>query len=132
MNNVRVLNKAVIFNKNQQLLALQRSKNNPARPLAWDLPGGNLKFGEKPLDCIKREILEETGLGVQPKVYYITSELGLDKKEFWVEVAYIASTTITTVKLSKEHCQYRWVSKKEFLSLESANYLKEFINNLPK
>lgn len=31
----------------------------------WDLPGGGLEFGEKPLDGLSREITEETGLKVQ-------------------------------------------------------------------
>ena len=31
----------------------------------WDLPGGSLEFGEKPLDGLSREMLEETGLTAQ-------------------------------------------------------------------
>lgn len=31
----------------------------------WDLPGGSLEFGEKPLDGLSREVLEETGLTVK-------------------------------------------------------------------
>jgi ADP-ribose pyrophosphatase YjhB (NUDIX family) len=30
----------------------------------WDLPGGSLEFGEKPLDGLSREMLEETGLSI--------------------------------------------------------------------
>ena len=30
----------------------------------WDLPGGSLEFGEKPLDGLAREVLEETGLSI--------------------------------------------------------------------
>jgi 8-oxo-dGTP diphosphatase len=31
----------------------------------WDLPGGSLEFGEEPLDGLKREVMEETGLIVK-------------------------------------------------------------------
>lgn len=32
----------------------------------WTLPGGHLEQFESPLDCVKREVLEETGFVVQP------------------------------------------------------------------
>jgi ADP-ribose pyrophosphatase YjhB (NUDIX family) len=31
----------------------------------WDLPGGRLEFGEKPLDGLVREVMEETGLTIE-------------------------------------------------------------------
>ena len=35
----------------------------------WDTPGGFLEEGEHPLDALRRELLEETGLIVEPDVY---------------------------------------------------------------
>ncbi len=32
----------------------------------WDIPGGFLDEGEHPLDGVRRELLEETGLEVEP------------------------------------------------------------------
>jgi len=33
---------------------------------AWDIPGGFVNEDEHPLDCVRRELLEETGLEVEP------------------------------------------------------------------
>jgi ADP-ribose pyrophosphatase YjhB (NUDIX family) len=50
---------AVIFNEQRHLLLCEHTYR---RIHPWGLPGGDLKYGEDPLDGIKREVHEETGL----------------------------------------------------------------------
>ena len=46
-------------------LLLARRAREPYRAL-WDVPGGFLGEYEHPLDCLRRELREETGLEVEP------------------------------------------------------------------
>lgn len=49
---------AVIINTEGQVLALERKKISGS----WQFPQGGLDEGEEPLEAVKREILEETGI----------------------------------------------------------------------
>jgi ADP-ribose pyrophosphatase YjhB (NUDIX family) len=56
---------------------------------AWDLPGGFVEEGEHPLDALRRELREETGLEVEP--------LGLHG--IWMDVYGGDSTAQSTLNL---------------------------------
>ncbi len=47
----------IIFDKQNKVLLCHRRDYD-----IWDCPGGGLKIGESPLEGIKREVKEETGL----------------------------------------------------------------------
>jgi len=49
-------------------LLLVRRAHEPFRGF-WDIPGGFLDEGEPPLDGLRRELLEETGLEIEPGDY---------------------------------------------------------------
>ena len=57
--------KAVIHSKDKILLQLRDQKPNIFYPGVWGLFGGGVDDGEKPIDALKRELLEEIGLEVK-------------------------------------------------------------------
>ena len=52
---------AIIRNASNQILLQRRGDNG-----LWSLPGGGVDPGETPAEAIVREVLEETGLRVEP------------------------------------------------------------------
>lgn len=130
INSVRIIAKAIITKKGK-FLTLKRNANDPARPNCWVFPGGNLEFGENINECIIREIKEETSLEVKEiKPLHINSEIDPKKNIFWIEIGYLCKYKSGEVKLSEEHSEYKWVTKDEFLSLESAIYLMDFVKRI--
>ena len=57
--------KAVIHSKDKILLQLRDQKPNIFYPGVWGLFGGGVDDGEKPIDALKRELLEEIGLEIK-------------------------------------------------------------------
>ena len=51
--------RAVIRDKDGKILLIRRRDNG-----VWDLPAGGIELGESIIDCMKREVREETGLEV--------------------------------------------------------------------
>ncbi len=126
MNSIGISQKAVVVNDEGKLLAIRRSGTAPIGALTWDLPGGDLEFGEDPIEGMKREIKEETGLDVRVVTPYDVAARVHESNTYWVTIAYHAHAS-GEVKLSYEHDQYQWVSKKEFLALESREKLRRFV-----
>ncbi|MDP2873810.1 MAG: NUDIX hydrolase [bacterium] len=130
MNQVGASQKAIIFNKEGRFLTLYRTATAPARPNTWDFPGGDLEFGEDAMNNIFREIKEETGLEVKDlRPFDVESHINNDG-DFWITIGYTALAVSEKVTLSFEHNEFKWVTAKEFLGLESAPKLKQFVENL--
>ena len=109
---------AVIFNENDGLtnfLLLNYPEGH------WDFSKGNIETGELPLDTVRREVSEETGINnirIFPSfkkkiVYYYRRNAGLVHKEV---IYFLARTLTLDVTLSHEHTNYLWLDLEKALN----------------
>ena len=52
--------------RNQELLLVRKSAEDPNQPGLWEVPGGRMVFGEEVDEHLRREVREEVGLDVIP------------------------------------------------------------------
>ncbi|NCP72272.1 NUDIX hydrolase [archaeon] len=121
--------KAIIFNKDNQMLILKRTplykrkgKINVLKKYAhldkkniYDLPGGRLEINETIKTGLKREVFEETGLKIKILKKVSSWEfISLDNKKVEVTnfLCEIKKNTSNKIILSQEHDNYKWVDLK--------------------
>ena len=91
-------------------------------------PGGGLEFGEGIIDCLKREFLEELGVGVEVVNHFYTTDFfqvsAFNKNQQLISIYYvIKNTTFLLVKIKDKKFDFeemvegaqifRWVSINE-------------------
>lgn len=123
--------KAIVLNKGNKILVLQRSKKSGAGG-KWALPGGALEFNEDPYKAIKREIEEETQLEViDIKPFHLRSYV-TDDKDFVLIIGYQCKAGSENVILNWEHDNFKWLPKEEAVALElteDGRYFLEHFNS---
>ena len=111
---------------------MRRTKTAPSNPLKWDLPGGDVEFGEDPIKSIIREIKEETGFMIKDPVPFDVKAHVYNNENYWVTVAFKAFNPKGNLLVSWEHDLYKWVTIDEFLKLKLPVKLKKFAVTLKR
>ncbi len=65
MDKVHLTSEVLVINSQGQLFGQKRSSTTRLFPDAWDVPGGHLEPDETILNCISRELKEETNWDIQ-------------------------------------------------------------------
>jgi nucleoside triphosphatase len=129
---VNFLQKAVVFHPTEAVfLLLKRSSKDSKRPNQWDLPGGNVIFGEIHLESIRREVREETALDIED-VQIVQVATGFDREHslYHLFIGYKCRAKTTQVNVGAEHEQFEWVTKDIAKTLLQPGYLLELLDNL--
>ncbi|MFA5022303.1 MAG: NUDIX domain-containing protein [Patescibacteria group bacterium] len=118
------ISKAVI-QKNGKFLLLKRASHSKSYPNMWDFAGGKHDAGETPEQSVIREVKEETAFDLDPGPEVKT--IHYQDEQFDLLFHYFIPKNISgSLKISPDHSEYKWFTKKEvnFLKLHPA--VKEY------
>ena len=106
---------ALIVRGDGCILLLRRSPLKDFAPGEWETPNGRLEAGETVLAALHREVMEETGLIVEPIRPVDTWRVirGPENKEM-IGITYLCHLSgRSDVRLSQENDAYEWVQPKD-------------------
>jgi 8-oxo-dGTP pyrophosphatase MutT (NUDIX family) len=128
MENLEVedfINLGVVFNEKGEILLIRRVREEiggDGSKLTWAFPGGKQRLTESRTDCVKREILAETGYDIES-----FKEISLrPHPQFSVFIVYHRCRLISPKPIAKpsephEVAEIRWVKPQEIKSLIATN-----------
>jgi 8-oxo-dGTP diphosphatase len=120
---VTLVSKCIIHNASGEILVLRRNKDDPRRPLTWDLPGGTVEQGEDPIVAAQREVKEESGQEIEN--LNIIATHSRNEAGYIINFIFEAASQSNKVTLSFEHDSYKWASLNEVQSLDIPEKYKE-------
>jgi ADP-ribose pyrophosphatase YjhB (NUDIX family) len=111
---------AVVVREGRALLV--RRATEPLKG-EWSVPGGVLELGEKLHDGVRREVLEETGLEVEPQqVLEVFDSIFADQhgrtQYHYVLIDYLCSVTSGEACAGSDVSEVKWVAEDELAALE--------------
>ena len=121
---LQVAAKAVIVDGRGRVLVLRESGSHITNTQAgrYDLPGGRLEPGEAFLDCLHREVKEETVLEIEPDEPLLVGEwrpiiIGVPHQIIGIFVRCRIKKE-SVAKLSEEHDRLLWIDPKKYKSYD--------------
>lgn len=106
---------AAILVRDGKILIARRKKEltNGGR---WEFPGGKIKAGETPRNCLKRELREEMGIEVT-----VAEKLGShshDDGRHSIHLLFYQTDWIAGEMRLRDHSEIRWVSERQLFDFD--------------
>ncbi len=112
--------------KGDRVLVIKRSKNEIAYPGKWAFPGGKVEPGERIIDTLKREVMEEAGLEIEDDKQFITDYTFVRPDGHnVVGFSFLVKAKSHNVKISKDFDDYKWISPEELINLDHIKGMEE-------
>ena len=118
---------ALILNPDDEVLLMRSHKWRDR----YVIPGGHIELGERMVDALERELLEETGLTVYGVEFLGYQEFVYDeafwKQRHFIFFDFVCRTDSTDVTLNEEAQEYAWVPLEETLAYPVEPYTRHAI-----
>ena len=102
----------------------------------WVLPGGQVEYGEKVEEAVKREMKEELGISVRiKKLIGVYSNPKRDPRRHTVSVVYLLSKQKGKICLNEEASEFKYFSLKNLpqkIGFDHRKIIKDFRKNYYK
>ena len=121
----------LVFNKNKEVLLMKRGKTSKNEVGYWNKVGGEVDYGEKVINAMKRETREEAGIEIDIWGYLPHTDHIIKKdKQHWIGFNYLADVNSGEAKNMEPHKfdDVRWFSLKK-LPKKLAQPTRESIKN---
>jgi ADP-ribose pyrophosphatase YjhB (NUDIX family) len=128
------INLGIVLNGKDEVLMVRRVKKETGRDgavLEWAFPGGKQRFSESRAECVKREVLDETGYDVEP-----VKEISLGvHPQFLIFIVYHlcrlkSENPVAGPKESHEIAEIKWIRKEDIKKLITTALNKEVSREL--
>jgi 8-oxo-dGTP diphosphatase len=116
---IEVVAGIIIFG--DEILCMQRNiSKNEYLSYKFEFPGGKVELGERRVDALKRELMEEMGIEVivDEKDFFLTVQHTYP--DFEIEMHSYICRAKDKEFVMKEHVGYKWLKKSDLLTLDWA------------
>lgn len=121
---------AIVANqRNKTILIQQRSATRKLFPLSWEFMGGHVELGETIEDCIRRELLEESGMNFVNIVAQLHEFEWEHEGQCYKDIVYLVEASGTPRLEDGKAIKLKWIRRDEIALLlragETTNGLYE-------